>query len=95
MLEIVFSSLLMLVLDVGLVVSFYAVVPFVIATSRETEPITVKKYFLYCFLANIAILVFLSAITECFSIGVYLVWTFVFSQIGCAILYKRQLIIKR
>lgn len=83
-----------------LTVLTYGAFPMMIAYLRKT-PITKKRYYLYCFAVNFAVMVILIAIAVSLSLDQevipngfpFFLWTTVFSNLGIGVLTKKNLII--
>lgn len=84
-----------LLLSLIITVAFYCVIPLLIAYLKKT-PVTTKSYRRTCFFANIAIIFLFVVINGSASgaSGGYLLWTWVFSNVGSNILRKRELLIE-
>jgi len=81
-----------LLIDLAITVAFYCALPIIIARTKK-QATTKKKYRWSCFLSNIVVwLVFVVLTGGNSSGGAYMLWTWVFSNVGLGILGKRNLL---
>ena len=79
----------LILLSLAITLLGYSAFPIVFAIARK-KPITKKKYNIICYCVNFFVAILFTVLDEKFSVGPYLLWTFVFSSIGLKNLKKRQ-----
>ena len=81
-----------LIISLLLTILGYSLFPVIFAMVRK-KPISKKKYRFICYCTNLFIMIIFITINRAPSSGVpYLLWTFVFSNIGIRILEKKKIL---
>lgn len=86
--------IIVLVISLALTLVTYCAIPLLMAYLRK-KPIDKKIFWRNCMLANIPVAIIWSVIGESASVGPYIIWSNVFSSVGCKVLAKRGLLVEQ